>query len=147
MVAEYILDTDHITLVYHSLPILVQQIDAVGINRIAITSITVEESIRGWLSEVGKASQVSQSQSQAKRLSIAYQNLCDVVQFLSQFQMVNFTEEAHDRFIDLRRQGIRIGTQDLRIAAICLVNQLTLVTRNRQDFTQVPGLVLQDWTQ
>jgi tRNA(fMet)-specific endonuclease VapC len=61
--------------------------------------------------------------------------------------MVNFTEEAHDRFIDLRRQGIRIGTQDLRIAAICLVNQLTLVTRNRQDFTQVPGLVLQDWTQ
>jgi tRNA(fMet)-specific endonuclease VapC len=145
MVAEYVLDTDHTTLLYHSFPILVQRLDAVGINRIAIASITVEESVRGWLSEVRKASQTPQLQ--ARRLSVAYQNLCDVVQFLSQFQTVNYTEAAHDRFVDLRHQGIRIGTQDLRIAAICLVHQLTLVTRNQQDFAQIPGLVLENWTQ
>jgi tRNA(fMet)-specific endonuclease VapC len=54
-----------------------------------------------------------------------------------------------DDFINsrcLRQQQIRIGTQDLRIAAISLANQTTLVTRNQQDFSKVPGLLLEDWT-
>lgn len=45
-----------------------------------------------------------------------------------------------------RSQGIRIGTMDLRIASICLVHDLTLLTSNRHDFEQVPNLQIEDWT-
>jgi tRNA(fMet)-specific endonuclease VapC len=42
---------------------------------------------------------------------------------------------------------VRIGSQDLKIAAIVIANQGILVTRNHQDFEKVPGLRFEDWTQ
>jgi tRNA(fMet)-specific endonuclease VapC len=45
-----------------------------------------------------------------------------------------------------RIRHIRIGTQDLKIAATALANRLPLVTGNRRDFAKVPGLVIEDWS-
>jgi tRNA(fMet)-specific endonuclease VapC len=42
----------------------------------------------------------------------------------------------------LRRDGNLIGDMDLLIASTALVNDLTLVTRNRRHFERVPGLEL-----
>lgn len=40
---------------------------------------------------------------------------------------------------------MRIGTMDLKIAAICLAHDATLLTRNLVDFEKVPGLRVENW--
>lgn len=51
-----------------------------------------------------------------------------------------------ERYLALRAAKIRVGIQDLRIAAIVLSIDGTLITRNRRDFAQVPELKIEDWT-
>ncbi len=46
---------------------------------------------------------------------------------------------------ELRKLLRRVGTMDLKIAAICLVHDATLITRNLADFGQVPGLRVENW--
>ena len=49
-------------------------------------------------------------------------------------------------FEQMRSQGIRIGTMDLRIACIGLANRLTILTRDRNHFAKVRGLQIEDGT-
>ncbi|HBE21597.1 MAG TPA: hypothetical protein DDW51_29380 [Cyanobacteria bacterium UBA11367] len=98
--------------------------------------------IQGWFNAIRQASQCGQQ----KRLTWAYVGLRETVKFFNDFIILDFNESAYNQYMALRGQGIRIGTQDLRIAAIALVNNSILVTRNQRDFSQVPGLVLEDWT-
>jgi tRNA(fMet)-specific endonuclease VapC len=62
----------------------------------------------------------------------------------ARFPIVPYDQPAEDCFQQLHT--IRIGTQDRKIGAIALANQLVLVTRNRRDFARIPGLVLEDWS-
>ena len=48
---------------------------------------------------------------------------------------------------ELERQGQVIGPNDLLIAAICLAHDCTLVTSNTAEFSRVPGLKCEDWSQ
>ena len=59
---------------------------------------------------------------------------------------MDFDEQAQTVFQRLRAQRLRIGTLDLRIAAIALSREATLVTRNRQDFAGIPTLNIEDWS-
>jgi tRNA(fMet)-specific endonuclease VapC len=65
---------------------------------------------------------------------------------LTTVNLLDFTQESYACYLDLKRQKIRIGTQDLRIASIALAVNGIIVTRNQQDFGQVPNLRLEDWT-
>ena len=49
------------------------------------------------------------------------------------------------QFEQLQKQHIRIGTMDLKIAAIAIANNATLLSRNLKDFSKVPGLKVEDW--
>ncbi len=68
---------------------------------------------------------------------------------LEDFKTINileFNQDAANCYGELLGQKIRIGTQDLKIAAIVISNNGILVTRNQRDFSRIPGLRFEDWT-
>jgi len=75
-----------------------------------------------------------------------YAKLQATLEFFKNVRSLGFDQYAINCYEDLIRQRIRIGTQDLRIAAIALSINSILVTRNRKDFDKVPNLRLEDWT-
>jgi tRNA(fMet)-specific endonuclease VapC len=46
----------------------------------------------------------------------------------------------------LEIHGKKIGPNDLKIAAICMSNGLTLVSGNISEFGRIAGLAVEDWT-
>ncbi len=71
--------------------------------------------------------------------------MVDTVVELNQFRLLSFTEEAIDRFENLRTLKLGVRANDLRIAAIALVSGATVVTRNVTDFGRVPDLIVENW--
>jgi tRNA(fMet)-specific endonuclease VapC len=53
--------------------------------------------------------------------------------------LLDFDQAAIEELKRLQKQRIRIGTMDLKIAAIALAQNATLLSRNLKDFSQVPG--------
>ena len=76
----------------------------------------------------------------------AYHWLSKTFDFLCSFTVLKYDSQAEALFQVLRAQKIRIGTQDLKIAAIVLSQKGILVTRDRQDFERIPGLQFEDWS-
>jgi tRNA(fMet)-specific endonuclease VapC len=72
--------------------------------------------------------------------------LQSTIEDLQMLPILPFTELARDRYRELLEQRIRVGSHDLRIAAITLSFDGILVTRNRQDFERVAGLQITDWS-
>jgi tRNA(fMet)-specific endonuclease VapC len=68
-------------------------------------------------------------------------------EFFARWTVLQWDAATADLFLNLRRQGVRIGSMDLKIACIALVHNGTLLTRNTSDFARVPGLRVEDWTQ
>jgi len=54
-------------------------------------------------------------------------------------------KKAADVYIALKQKGQLIGDADILIAAYCLVNNYTLVTRNSGDFGRISGLNHVNW--
>ena len=94
--------------------------------------------MRGWLAAIAK-------ERMAVRQVSSYRELGDLFSFFAGFTVAGFSEDAANRFDQLRKARIRIGTMDLKIAAIALVNNALLLTGNRVDFEQVPGLRFENW--
>jgi tRNA(fMet)-specific endonuclease VapC len=74
-----------------------------------------------------------------------YAWLAGSVQSMQRFRVVPFDTAAEAEFQRLLASGVRVGTQDLKIAAVALAANLTVLTRNR-DFGLVPGLTLDGWS-
>lgn len=69
--------------------------------------------------------------------------------FLAPFELIPFDRAATGHYADIRHQletaGKPIGPNDLVIAATARSRNLTLITHNRDEFTRVPGLAIEDW--
>ena len=104
-------------------------------QQLAVTIITVEEILGGWYTQIRQARDDQQ-------LARAYQALQQAVEFTQGIQILPFDLPGIRRYRQLRTHYRRIGTNDLRIAAIVLEQQGILVTRNANDFAGIPGLPL-----
>jgi len=135
----YILDTDHLSLQQRSHPQPLVRLAATPPTELAITIITVVEQIAGRLGYFKRCRNESE-------IAQGCYLLRDTVAHLNQFQILEYDPTAQKMFQSWRQSGIRIGTQDLRIAAIALSAGATLLTRNTVDFGKVSGLTIQDWT-
>ncbi len=135
----YILDTDHISLHQRGHRPLRNRLLTVSPELLAITIITAEESVRGRLRQVRRA---VRSDDRVK----AYHWLSETLDYLNSFRILRYDLHAETHFQAFRRQKIRIGTQDSKIAAIALSRDATIVTRNRRDFEKVPELKIEDWS-
>ncbi len=77
------------------------------------------------------------------------ENLDRVVAFCRPFRSLPFDDGAATHYgsirAQLRREGRPIGGNDIFIAAIALANDVTLATRNVDEFRRVPGLRVEAW--
>lgn len=137
----YILDTDCFSLWQQNHPMMVQRVE-VNAENLAVTIVTVEEVIRGWFNVINQAS----APAQADKLVWGYSRLWDTLDDFKNLNILKFDQNASTIYTKFHRQIRLIGSQDLRIAAIVLANKGILVTRNHRHFSQVPGLVQEDWT-
>ena len=69
----------------------------------------------------------------------------DATPFPYRSAIPQFDEPAADRFEALRKQRIRVGTQDVKIASIALEHDALLLSANLRDFEQIPGLRVENW--
>jgi tRNA(fMet)-specific endonuclease VapC len=134
----YILDTDHLSLYGRNHPVLLKRLHDNSVV-LTTTAINLEEQLRGRLAQVSDA-------KLGLPLYDSYRWLSETVTMLSSFRVLQFTIEAQVIYQDFKQQRIRIGTQDLRIAAIARAHQGILLSRNLRDFEKVPELTIQDWT-
>jgi len=137
----YILDTDHLTALGRGSDAahkLADKLDELNRLELATTIISYEEQSRGWLSYSAQARTIE------KQIT-AYQLLKSHLDDFCGYLVLDFDEQAAVVFRQLQQARIRIGTMDLRIAAITLSNDAVLLTRNLSDFNRVPNLRAENW--
>ncbi len=109
-------------------------------GEIFISIVSFHEQMQGWLAYLNKAKSLAQ-------VGVAYSELRLLLVYYISANVILFDAAAQARFADLKRQRIRVGTLDLRIASIASAMGGTLLSRNLRDFRRVPGLIVEDWTQ
>ncbi|MDY3553968.1 type II toxin-antitoxin system VapC family toxin [Gemmata sp. JC717] len=124
------LDTDVLTELFAGNAVYEQRIGAVA-----------GEVVRGWLNAVRQAEAGKGRMS----LEFAFERLQESLTVMVPFALLPYTAAADALVRQWRAAKIRVGTNDLRIAAICVVHGATLVTRNARDYAQVPGLTFDVW--
>jgi tRNA(fMet)-specific endonuclease VapC len=136
-----LLDTDHFTVVAdgrHALHSTLSNRLKESAQPLALPVISVEEQLRAWLAQVRRLADV-------RKQVFPYDRLTRLLETLADWEIARWSEPAADEFRQLRKQRVRIGTQDLKIASIALVTQALLLSANLRDFQHVPGLRVEDW--
>ena len=131
---RYLLDTDIcIYLIERKSPQALARLQTMEIAAVGISSITLSELEYG----VAKSSKPEQN-----KLALA--------RFLAPLEILPFDDLAAARYGPVRAllesHGTPIGPLDTLIASHALTLGSTLVTNNVKEFSRVPGLNLENWT-
>ncbi|MGF1674824.1 MAG: type II toxin-antitoxin system VapC family toxin [Rivularia sp. (in: cyanobacteria)] len=139
----YILDTDHVSLLLQGNQAVKSKVAQVYPS-LAITIITVQEIFNGWVVKINDPAEFS-------NLVNLYTKLWITQEYFKGVRVLNFDTAAYNCYETLLRENKQLNKKrlqkDLRIAAIALSTNGVMVTCNQKDFSQVPDLVLKDWTQ
>jgi tRNA(fMet)-specific endonuclease VapC len=139
----FLLDTDHIGIIQRrSSPQFDQLWQRMALHSpedFYISIVSFHEQVLGWNAYLNRA-------RDSVGVTRAYQMFQRVLADFATSQVAQFDSVAAGVFDALRKQSIRIATMDLRIAAIAIARDFTLLTRNLADFRRVPGLRVEDWT-
>jgi tRNA(fMet)-specific endonuclease VapC len=138
----YLLDTDHLSILERggaSALNLTLRLSAVPDGQVVSCIVVYEEQMRGWLAEGGR---VQTSQQWIR----SYENLTANLRIHCNLTLLPFNALAAEQFDALKKAKVNIGTNDLKIAAIALANNATVLTRNSRHFGKVPNLPIEDWT-
>jgi len=139
----YVLDTDHLVIIQQrSQPAftnLAARLASTNPDDLFVTIVSFHEQMQGWLAFLNRGRSASQT-------IMAYTELYEIGRSFFEMNVLPFSDDAHDIFTKLRKDRVRIGTMDLRIASIALAHDATVVTANTRDFEKAPGLKIEDWT-
>jgi len=136
-----LLDTDHLSVLTDRRATgnaaLVRRLELAA-EPLAIPIVAVEEQCKGWLAKLGRTREI--------HLQIApYERLAELFDFLAEWDIIPLSEAAANHFNQLRGQKVRVGSQDLKIAAIAMAENALLLSANLRDFQKVPGLRAENW--
>jgi len=133
---NYLLDTSIALAAIRGRPDAVRrriQVVAADQERMALTTIALHELWYG----VARSATVAENTARLRA-------------FLSGVDVLDFEQEDAAAAGRLRQHlagsGQPIGPYDVLIAAVALQRQLTLVTANAREFSRVPDLAVEDWT-
>lgn len=137
-----LLDTDVLSLVQRAdgpaYASLVLRLDAAE-DEVAVSIVSFEEQMRGWLAYIARAKSAGQQIQ-------GYARLHSLLEDYTTRPVLDFDQRAAATFDRLLRGKVRVGTMDLKIAAIALARDALLLSRNLADFRKVPGLRVEDWS-
>lgn len=138
----YIFDTDHLSFIQRNgqegKQILAKLVTTKELI-VAVTIVTYEEQVRGRLSFLSKAKTLNEQ-------IFAYQGLQQLALDYQSIRIIPFDRAAALEHQRLRKAYPRLGSMDLKIAAIALINNAILLTRNKSDFEQILELRIEDWS-
>lgn len=136
----YLLDTDHLSeVIAQSGPGERLKNRLVSVDQEVATSIvSFEELLRGWLAKIHREPKPQQQVTSYRRLF----NLLSAFEF---WNVLVWDEECVRIFDTFDKQHLKVKPMDLKIAAIAIQNEATLLSRNLKDFVRVPGLLVEDW--
>lgn len=136
-----LLDSDHLSVLRYRTSgravRLSERLDAAAVEHlIGTTVVNVEESMRGWMASIAK------ERSPLRQVG-PYRELAELFNFYSSLAIAPFNEPAVERFQTYSR--VKIGVSDRKIAAVAVTQSALLLTANRRDFEQIPGLRFENW--
>lgn len=135
------IDCDVLTLFLLGDAAIVARMNSLPPAQLGVPVIVLEEMVRGRLNSIRQASAGRGKVS----LELAYWRFQELLHSMCQYQTLSYSAAADALYQAWRQQRVRIGTSDLRIAAICVSLGARLVTRNARDYGLVPGLIFEVW--
>jgi len=139
----FVLDSDHLSFLQRQagpeFESLSKRCAAHRASSFFVTIVSFHEQFNGWTRYIARS-------QEAGAWVRGYRELEGVISTFARAQVLPFSTAAADIYEDLKKQRVRVGSMDLRIASIAIANQMTLLTRNTVDFERVPNLAFEDWT-